>query len=426
MSFDVIVVGGGPAGLSCALECSHSGTSTLLIEKDEIGRAKKSWEVFPQVISNFNLKECVVNWTRRDRYIIPSRLTSDFLLQRCVVDQAKFSKLMCERGSFAIWDRTEVTEAKRKEEKVILTTPQGDVEASLVVDASGSSTFISHSLAHRLPYTFGHLSYGVMIDEDVACFDIDNHTCLHLDFVLDTEFGLRPAELWVYPFSSSLLDVGIGHHLLKGDIKSLDLSSSTVHNVAQDRLFPLLQAEVKRQFGVEIGKVEREYYGMGKSSYIPSPYHDNLLIIGEASGLIQPNYNYGFDLCLIYGRIAGKVASEAVKEGNTSKEKLKAYKEEVKKNEVLSYTTFSWGREMWLALCALWGTGAIEGIIKALTKMDPGQGKGKVSKLIGERKLTRGEKLDFAALVTAEEIASLGFRLPHLSQLPKYLRSRFF
>jgi hypothetical protein len=58
--------------------------------------------------------------------------------------------------------------------------------------------------------------------------------------------------------------------------------------------------------------------------------------------------------------------------------------------------------------------------------MDPGQGKGKVSKLIGERKLTRGEKLDFAALVTAEEIASLGFRLPHLSQLPKYLRSRFF
>jgi len=165
---------------------------------------------------------------------------------------------------------------------------------------------------------------------------------------------------------------------------------------------------------------------MGRSSYAPRPYDDNLLVIGEASGLIQPNYNYGFDLCLIYGKIAGKVASEAVKEGNTSKEKLKAYKEEVKKNEVLSYTTFSWGREMWLALCALWGTGAIEGIIKALTKMDPGQRKGKVSRLIGERKLTRGEKLDFAALVAAEEIASLGSRLPHLSQLPKYLRSRFF
>jgi flavin-dependent dehydrogenase len=265
-----------------------------------------------------------------------------------------------------------------------------------------------------------------MVDKDVTCFGIDDDTCLHLDFVLDTEFGPRPAELWAYPFSSSCLDIGIGHHLLKKDIRSLSLSPSTVHDVAQDRLLPLLKAEVKRHFGVEIGKVGREYYGMGKSSRTPLPYDDNLLIIGEASGLVQPNYNYGFDSCLIYGKIAGKIASEAIKRGDTSKEKLKVYKDELQKNEVLSYTTFSWGRELWLTLCALWGPKAIEGIIRALNKMDLSQEKGKISKLIGERKLTLGEKLDFAALILIEEISSLGSRLPCFSELPKYLRSRFF
>jgi|GEM_PF-5251818 len=426
MSFDVIVVGGGPAGLSCALECSHSGTSTLLIEKDEIGRAKKSWEVFPQVIFDFGLEDCVANWTKRDRYIVPSHSTVDLSLRRCVVDQAKFSQIMYERGLFSLWDRTLVLEAKRKEGKVTLNTSQGKVETSLVVDASGFPAFISHSLAHRLPHTFGHLSYGVMIDENVGCFGIDDETCLHIDFALNTRFGLRPTELWVYPFSSSLLDVGIGHHLLKRDTRALGLSSSTAYDVARGRLLPLLQAEIKHHFGVEIRKGKREYYGVGKSSCDSFPYDDNLLVIGEASGLIQPNYNYGFDPCLTYGRIAGKVASEAVKEGDTSRRRLKAYKDEVKRNEILSHTTFSLGREALLALCALWGTEAMEGTVRALKKINLSQGEEKVSKMIGEKKLTFGEKLDFAILVLVEEIASLGFKPPHFSQVIKYLRSRFF
>ena len=116
----------------------------------------------------------------------------------------------------------------------------------------------------------------------------------------------------------------------------------------------------------------------------------------------------------------------SVKEGDTSRRRLKAYKDEVKRNEILSHTNFSLGREALLALCALWGTEAMEGTVRALKKINLSQGEEKVSKMIGEKKLTFGEKLDFAILVLVEEIASLGFKPPHFSQVIKYLRSRFF
>ena len=35
-TFDVIIVGGGPAGLQCARELSYSRLRVLLLEKDEI------------------------------------------------------------------------------------------------------------------------------------------------------------------------------------------------------------------------------------------------------------------------------------------------------------------------------------------------------------------------------------------------------
>ncbi len=36
-SFDVIVVGGGPAGYVCAIRCAQLGLTTALIERDKLG-----------------------------------------------------------------------------------------------------------------------------------------------------------------------------------------------------------------------------------------------------------------------------------------------------------------------------------------------------------------------------------------------------
>ena len=42
MNYDVIIIGGGPAGIAAAIKLSSASTSTLLIEKNGISQ-KTGW-----------------------------------------------------------------------------------------------------------------------------------------------------------------------------------------------------------------------------------------------------------------------------------------------------------------------------------------------------------------------------------------------
>ena len=37
MTYDVVIIGGGPGGYTCAIRCAQYGLKTALIEKDELG-----------------------------------------------------------------------------------------------------------------------------------------------------------------------------------------------------------------------------------------------------------------------------------------------------------------------------------------------------------------------------------------------------
>src|SRR4030043_2306398 len=51
-SFDVIVVGGGPAGIASALECNKRGYKTLLLERGQPGRHKPCGGILPTLCAD--------------------------------------------------------------------------------------------------------------------------------------------------------------------------------------------------------------------------------------------------------------------------------------------------------------------------------------------------------------------------------------
>jgi len=55
--YDVVIVGGGPAGLSAGVRCANEGVKTLLIEKDPILKSRKSW-----VAASKKGREVVKDW----------------------------------------------------------------------------------------------------------------------------------------------------------------------------------------------------------------------------------------------------------------------------------------------------------------------------------------------------------------------------
>jgi len=105
-------------------------------------------------------------------------------------------------------------------------------------------------------------------------------------------------------------------------------------------IYPELKRIVKERFNVELEEPLREYYGMGNTTIVHRPYSDNLLITGEAMGMVQPIYNYGFEPSLVYGKLAGKSATEAIKNDRHDRKALNGYGRGISNNEVCGY---AWG-----------------------------------------------------------------------------------
>ncbi|MCK5268661.1 MAG: FAD-dependent oxidoreductase, partial [Spirochaetes bacterium] len=54
---DVVIFGAGPAGLSAALHLAKKGICPLVIEKNPIGKTKKTWLLFKHIIDEYGLKD---------------------------------------------------------------------------------------------------------------------------------------------------------------------------------------------------------------------------------------------------------------------------------------------------------------------------------------------------------------------------------
>ena len=58
---DIIILGGGPAGLRLAKLLSAKGLDTVLIEKDLIGARSRSWISWEDDITKYGYKDAIKN-----------------------------------------------------------------------------------------------------------------------------------------------------------------------------------------------------------------------------------------------------------------------------------------------------------------------------------------------------------------------------
>jgi len=161
--YDAVVVGAGPAGLSTAVKLAQNGTKTLLIEKDPIDLAKKAWVTFKSAVDAWDLKESVVAEIRglnfNSRFGGGSAKASKYA--GYTIDQSIFNKELLSKAEVNVMDRTKVVAAARKDGKVRLKTEKEEIEASIVIDATGSFSIIANMLGKKSKPKVGFTGYGV-------------------------------------------------------------------------------------------------------------------------------------------------------------------------------------------------------------------------------------------------------------------------
>ncbi|MDD2472513.1 MULTISPECIES: NAD(P)/FAD-dependent oxidoreductase [unclassified Methanoculleus] len=321
-SYDILVVGGGPAGALAAKTAARAGNSVCLIEKrSAIGTPVRCAEGVGKEL----LKEYIKpdpRWIsaeiERARLISPDGTTVSLEQDKAgnevgyVLDRKVFDRELVWQAAEAGADvvvKTRATEPIMENggvrgAKVLSSGTPAEIRAEVVLAADGTEA----QFARR-----AGLDTTVPLREMMSCaqylmtgIDIDAGST---DFYLGNEVAPE-GYLWVFPKGDRTANVGIG---ISGR-KSRDGS----------RAKDYLDRFVAKNF--PDGKmIEAIVGGVPVCRPLACTVADGLMVIGDAARVVDPLTGGGIGNAMFTGRLAAQVASECISAGDCSKEALMTY-----------------------------------------------------------------------------------------------------
>ena len=349
--YDVVVVGGGPAGMSAGVRCANEGVRTLLVEKDTLSANKRAWIVAvtkkrEKIFSSMdiNLSEIV------DNSITSVRLSAEYpgedvLTLKGSVDlaghyihQDKLNKYMINKSpSLAVKERVRVVDCKRKNGGVIVKLSNNEVVAAkILIDASGALREPSRMLGRELNMRAMHVGYGYTISgiNPIDAGLDDSHT-----FMFRFDFGSNKLYIyWPYPAGERSVDFGVDVYQLYG--KRYGLGEKEFPIGLDERKYcirtlqPLMEKYKNTYPKAFEGKIEKSYYGIMSDGWETKPYDDNLIMVGDSAGHSNDLDCEGVANSLILGGCAGEYAAQAVANENFGNPYLRGYYKQIIKKDL--------------------------------------------------------------------------------------------
>jgi geranylgeranyl reductase family protein len=306
MKHDVLVVGGGPAGLYAAWRLAQGGYSTVVCEEHEtIGQPVHCTGVlsaacFDELRLN---RGAILNPLTTVRFVSPSGLEVRYTpptTQAVVIDRARFDQHLAQQAEdsgAALRLGARVTALDVAPDGVRAMVHGRAVEARLVVLASGASYTLQRRLGLGLPRAYLHTAQRELPVERAG--DVEIHFGR----------GVAPGGFaWVVPIQRP--------------------------DGVYARVGVMAAAEPVRWYDSMLGRLGS--WGIAANSdrprlkYLPlrsiaRTYGDRLLAIGDAAGLVKPTTGGGIYYSIVSASIAADVALESLKHDRLSAASLRVY-----------------------------------------------------------------------------------------------------
>lgn len=324
MSFDILVVGAGPAGLSSAFSAAKAGARVAVFEKSkEIGypihTSGGSWI---DELKKLDIPKRFMHPIKEGYFLSPNE-QAVFKYEKpvsCILDirglyqylaeiaSAKGAEIFVNSSVFRPYfqdDRLAGLWVRRIGRKELFKAP-------LIIDASGTASFLPRKLG--LAEGFKRVGLGAEYDLFAPKWPQERVALLFGNQVAPSGYG------WVFPHRNNRIRLGVG--IISPDSKE-DPKKYLENLLTNPQIF-----------ADEFDQVSRLEYHSGvipSEIYFPETVFDNLLIVGDAGGLISTLLGEGIRFAIDIGRLAGEVAGEAALKQRHDARFLKKYEKRWKK-----------------------------------------------------------------------------------------------
>ena len=325
LDFDIVIVGGGPAGSSAARIAAKNGCTVALIEKErEIAETvRTSGVTWISDIQEFQIPEECYNPIKKFSFCSPknSVTISDGIAKAAVLDVRKTYRFLAKRAESSgseVFTNTNVSgilkNSSGKCVGVIAKSQDKHIQfkAKVVIDASGFSSVVARELGHVKQWK----KYGVGAE-----FEVKTEKLEYDNWWLMVGQKYSPAGYaWIFPTSKNTARVGVGIGKPDSDVDP----TIRLNELIDNKIGPI------KDLG-KIEKIEFHYGLIPNEGLTRKTVYDNLILVGDSAGQANPLVLEGIRYAIRFGEVAGKVAAIAIKNNDTSETSLMPYEKKWKK-----------------------------------------------------------------------------------------------
>jgi len=342
--FDLVVVGGGPAGSSAAFQASKQGIKVALLEKESsiAETVRTSGVTWMENIKEFGIPDDCYNPIRNYSFCSPKNevTISDSIPHAAVLDVRKTYRYLAtqaENNGTNIFVKTNVKDVIKNEKNdvigVIAKTPEGEIKffGKIIIDASGFNSVVAKSMGFVSQWK----RFGAGAEYEVEAENVDPQT-----WWLMVGQKYSPAGYaWIFPTSSKTVRIGVG----VGKPESIIDPTERLRKLMDSKMGPISKLG-------KITPIEFHYGLIPNDGLSRKTVYNNLILVGDSAGQANPLVLEGIRYAIKFGRMAGDIASKAINSGKTNESTLLEYENKWRKEIESKIKSAGKVQDRWIGL----------------------------------------------------------------------------
>ncbi len=334
--YDVIILGGGPAGSSCAAFLSKSGKKVLLLDRATFPRDKTCGDGISGrsvgVLQDLGLMGQVQKIEHEDMYgvtfsspvgkVVPigaprgnGEKPPGFVCRREVLDNMLFQN--AKKLATKTIEKFIATDIIKENGKVVgvkgnLNGKETTFLAKIFVGADGAGGISARKLG-SLNTDEKHQAAAIRAYYDNVDGMIDQ---IELHFI----DGVLPGYFWIFPLPDKSANVGIGMLVADMKKKKVNLQKLMEEVITNHPVFKSRFAKAKRT-----SDVKSWILPLASATPKLKIYGDGYVLLGDAASLIDPFTGEGIGNALTSGQISAEIINEAFEKNDFSEAVLSKY-----------------------------------------------------------------------------------------------------